>query len=408
MVLNYVWVGFIIVSFIVALLKLVFLQDTEIFSKLVYGTLESAKTGFTVALGLTGALTLWMGLMRVGENAGSVNFLSRMIGPFFLRLFPEIPAGHPALGHIMLNFSANMLGLSNAATPMGLKAMESMQELNPEKERASNSMIMFLTLNTAGFTLIPVSILAIRATQGAADPTDVFIPILMSSLCATIFGMIVVSVWQRIFTLALAAWIGSALVVLGGLIALFMKLSPEMRSDVSNIAGNVLIMSIIVAFLLAAMRQRQNAFTSFIDGAKEGFQTAVRIIPYLVGMLVAIGLFRNCGALDYISNGTAWAFAQLGIDTRFTPALPVAYMKPLSGGGTEGLTVELIKSHGVDSFVGRLSSIMYASADTTFYIIALYFGSVGIKRTRYAVGAGLLADLAGITAAILIAYLFFG
>ncbi len=410
MVLNYVWIGFIVVAFLVALCKLIFLGDTEVFSKIVVGSLDSAKAAALLAIGLTGVMTFWMGLMKVGENAGAVNFLSRIIGPVFRRLFPEIPNGHPAHGQIMLNFSANMLGLSNAATPMGLKAMASMQELTTEKERASNSMIMFLALNTAGFTLIPVSIMAIRGLQGAKDPTDVFVPILMTSFCTSMFALIFVALRQgiRIWEPKLLTFLVVACAFMFGIVRFFISLSSEQRADVSSVAGNMIIFGIVVAFLIAGMLKRQNVFEGFIEGAKDGFQTAVRIIPYLVGLIVAIGMFRASGAMDYVVAGCTWFFQQLGVDTRFTPALPVAFMKPLSGGGTESLAIDLMKANGADSFVGRMASVMYASADTTFYIVALYFGSIGVKRTRYAVGAGLLVDLAGITAAILFSYLFWG
>ena len=409
MILNYVWVGFILIAFVVALIKLIFFGDIQVFSDVVNGTFNSAKLGFEVSLGLTGALTLWMGLMKVGEKAGAINFLGKIIGPFFKRLFPEIPEGHPALGNIMLNFSANMLGLGNAATPLGLKAMESMQEINKDKETASNSMIMFLVLNTAGLTLIPVSIMAIRAQQHAADPTDVFVPILITTYCASLIGLIIVAIKQKInlFARVMLSWLIGGSAFIAGVIYLFMRLSPAMKSQVSTITGNVILLSIIVSFVAAGLIKKQNVFDSFIEGAKEGFGTVIRIIPYLVAMLVSIGMFRACGAMDYVIHGVTWAVSQIGIDTQFTPSLPIALMKPLSGGGTQGLTVDAIKTYGVDSFVGRLSSIMYASADTTFYIIALYFGSVGIKKTRYAIGAGLLADLAGILAAIFVSYLFF-
>jgi spore maturation protein SpmB len=310
----------------------------------------------------------------------------------------------------MLNFSANMLGLSNAATPMGLKAMSTMQELNPDKERASNSMIMFLALNTAGFTLIPVSIMAIRGIQGAKDPTDVFVPILMTSFCTTMFALVFVALRQRIriWEPKLLAFLVLSAAFMFGIVRFFMSLSSEERANVSSVAGNMIIFGIVVAFLVVGMIKRQNVFEGFIEGAKDGFQTAVRIIPYLVGLIVAIGMFRASGAMDYVVAGCTWFFQQLGVDTRFTPALPVAFMKPLSGGGTESLAIDLMKANGADSFVGRMASVMYASADTTFYIVALYFGSIGVKRTRYAVGAGLLVDLAGITAAILFSYLFWG
>lgn len=419
MALNYIWIGFFFVGFIVAIVRTCIgywgggtEADMHVFEAIGSGTFVSAKAAFTVALGLIGTVTLWMGLMRVGEKAGAVHFLGRIIGPFFQRLFPEIPKGHPAQGQIMLNFSANMLGLSNAATPMGLKAMESMQELNPDKEKASNPMIMFLALNTASLTLIPVTIMALRAqaTPPAVNPTDVFVPILISSYCASLIGLIAVAIRQRInlFEKTLFAWLFGGTVLVGGIVTLFLNLSPESRSAVSAVAGNFLLMSIIIAFISAALIKKLNVFEAFIEGAKDGFNTIIKIVPYLVAMLVAIGVFRNCGAMDYFVQGLTWCFELTGMDTRFCPSLPIAFMKPLSGSGTESLVIDAMKTHGADSFVGRLASVMYASADTTFYIIALYFGSVGIKKTRYALGAGLIADLAGIVAAIFVSYLFWG
>ena len=407
MILNYIWVAFFIIAFVVGLIRLLFFGDTEIFGKIVDGTFTSARTAFDVSLGLTGALTLWMGLMKIGEQAGAVNFLSRIIGPFFRRLFPEIPKDHPALGQIILNFSANMLGLGNAATPLGLKAMQSMQELNKDKETASNSQIMFLVLNTAGFTLIPVSIMAIRAQQKALDPTDVFVPILICSYCATLIGVLAVSVWQKILDGVMLLWIAIVTALMAGVVYFFYSLPANEKTLFSGVSGNVIIFSIVVAFISAGLYKKINVFSTFIEGAKEGFTTVIKIIPYLVAMLVGISVFRACGAMDYLISGISHAVAAVGLNTDFTPSLPIAFMKPLSGGGTQGLTVDAIKTYGVDSFVGRLSSIIYASADTTFYIVALYFGSVGIKKTRYAVAGGLIADFAGVLAAILVAYLFF-
>lgn len=420
MALNWVWIGFFIVGFVVALVRTIIgywgggtVEDQHVFELIGSGTFASAKAAFNVALGLAGTVTLWMGLMRVGEKAGAINFLSRIIGPFFRKLFPDIPEGHPAQGQIVLNFSANMLGLSNAATPMGLKAMASMQELNPEKEKASNAMIMFLALNTASLTLIPVTIMALRAQSQpvpAANPTDVFVPILISSFCATLVGMISVAIRQRInlFEKTLLSWLLGGTILMGGIITLFLNLSPADRSAVSGVAGNLILFGIIIAFIVAALIKKLNVFETFIEGAKEGFNTVIKIVPYLVAMIVAIGIFRNCGAMDYLVNGLTWCFEKTGMDTRFCESLPVAFMKPLSGSGTESLVVEAMRVHTPDSFTGRLSSVMYASADTTFYILALYFGSVGIKKTRYALGAGLIADFAGILAAIFVSYLFWG
>lgn len=419
MTLNYIWIGFFVIGFLVAVVRTILgymglgtEADKLVFEAIGRGTFDSAKAAFlNVALPLCGVITLWMGLMRVGEKAGAVNFLSRLIGPFFRHLFPAVPQGHPAQGQIMLNFSSNMLGLSNAATPMGLKAMGSLQELNPDKEKATDAMIMFLALNTAGLTLIPVTILGLRAAAGSANPTDVFVPILMASFFATLAAVVTVSIKQRILTWGLAKWLIGGIAGMSLLVAGFMNMSPEVRSAVSVVGGNFILVGIIVTFLVAAAIKKINVYSEFIEGAKEGFSTMVRIVPYLVAMIVAIGVFRNCGALQYITDGLSAFFHWLSVDTRFVPAIPVALMKPLSGGGTEGLVVSLMDAktgYGPDSFVGRLASIMYASADTTFYIVALYFGSVGIRRTRYAISAGLIADLAGILAAIFVAYLFFG
>ncbi|MEO5644604.1 MAG: nucleoside recognition domain-containing protein [Bacteroidia bacterium] len=417
MLLNYIWVGFFLVGFIIAIVRTCigyFIShnpaDMHVFSTIGLGTFDSAKMAFNVALGLGGVITLWMGIMKVGEKAGAINFIGKIIGPFFRRLFPEIPEGHPAQGQIMMNFSANMLGLSNAATPMGLKAMESMQELNPDKETASNPMIMFLAINTAGFTLIPVTIMGIRAANGAANPTDVFIPILIASFCASFIGMIAVSIRQRInlFERVLFTWLISALAIFSLLIYGFMQLSPLAKEEISTVGGGFFILLIVCAFVIAALIKKINVFEAFIEGAKDGFATVIRIVPYLVAMIVAIGVFRNSGALNYIVEAFTLFFEFLGVDTRFVPALPTAFMKPLSGGGTEGLAIDAIKTYGVDSFAGRLASVIYASADTTFYIVALYFGAVKIKNTRYAIGAGLIADFGGIVAAILVSYLFWG
>ena len=419
MALNYVFIAFFVIGFVVAIARTLWgylgggsVDDMHVFMTIGQGTFTSAKTAIEVALGLTGTITLWMGLMRVGEKAGAMRFLARILGPFLRRLFPDIPKDHPAHGHIVMNFSANMLGLGNAATPMGLKAMESMQELNTDKETASNPMIMFLALNTAGFTLVPVTIMALRASNHAADPTDVFVPILLTSYCASLIGMIAVAIRQRINLLdgVLLSWLLGGTAFIAGIVTLFMNLSPAQRTEVSGIFGNVILLGIIVAFVSVAFIRKVPVFESFIEGAKDGFSTVVKLMPYLVGIIVAIGVFRNCGAMDYLQQGTEWFFRNIGVDTRFVPAMPVGYMKPLSGGGTQGLVVDLFsdKGPGPDSFVGRLASVMYASADTTFYILALYFGSVGIKRTRYALGAGLIADLAGIVGAIFISYLFWG
>ncbi len=410
MALNFIWIGFFLVAFIIALYKLIFHGNTEIFKALVDATFTSSKAAvMDVSLPLAGVTILWMGLMNIGEKAGAINFLARIVGPFFSKLFPGIPKNHPANGQIIMNFSANMLGLGNAATPMGLRAMESMQELNPEKDKASNAQIMFLVLNTAGFTLIPLSIIAQRSVQKAANPTDVFIPILIATYCSTLIGILTVAIWQRIniFNAVFLSWIIGLSAAVGGIIWYFSTLSHEQVSVASNVIANVMLYTIIVAFILGAVRKKINVYETFIEGAKSGFETIVKIIPYLVGMLVGIAVFRASGALDYMEKAAGYFFHLLGVNTDFVPALPTAFMKPLSGSGSKGMMITAMDLHGVDSFVGRLSCVFQGAADTTFYIVALYFGAVGIRKTRYAVTAGLIADLAGVVAAIFVSYLFF-
>ena len=408
--LNIIWIGFFLVAFVVACIAFAF-GDTEIFSRIIDSTFAMSKLAvMDVALPLTGIMTLWLGLMNIGERAGAINVLSRIVGPFFSKLFPEIPKGHPASGQILMNFSANMLGLDNAATPIGLKAMSSLQELNPKKDTASNAQIMFLVLNTSSLMIIPVSIMAMRAVQGAANPTDVFLPILFATYVSTLAGLIVVAIKQKInlFQRTIVLWLGGITLALGLLVWYFSTLSQEEIGTVSRIAGSGILILIIVAFVGGGAYKRINVFDAFIDGAKEGFQVMVKIIPYLVGMLVGIGIFRASGAMDYLINGIGWTVAICGGNTDFVDALPVALMKPLSGGGARALMVETMSIYGADSFVGRLACMFQGATDTTFYIVALYFGSVGIKRTRYAIGAGLVTDLAGALAAIALAYLFFG
>lgn len=410
MALNIIWVAFFIIAFAIALVKLIFLGDTEIFPALVQSTFDMAKTGFELSLGLTGVMTLWLGIMRVGEKGGMVNILARAVNPLFRRLFPDIPENHPVQGSIMMNIAANMLGLDNAATPMGLKAMTQLQDLNSHKEKASNSMIMFLVLNTSGLTLIPVSVMVYRAQMGAADPADIFLPILISTFISTLVGIFAVSVVQKINLLKkeVLLYLGSFTLIVAGLIWFFTTLPQEQLGVISAVASNVILFSIIIAFILLGVRKRINVYEAFIDGAKEGFTIAIKIIPYLVAILVAIGVFRTSGAMEYLVDGIAWCFQTLGVDTRFVDALPTAFMKPLSGSGARGMMVETMNTFGADSFAGRLASTMQGATDTTFYIIAVYFGSVGIKNTRHAVSCGLIADLAGIIAAIFMAYLFFG
>lgn len=411
MALNYLWIAFFLIAFVVALIRLIFFGDTEIFKLIVDGTFESAKVGvMDIALPLVGIMTLWLGIMNIGEKAGAINFLSRIIGPFFSKIFPEVPKNHPATGHMVMNFSANLLGLDNAATPFGLKAMQSLQEINPEKETASNAQIMFLVLHTSGLTLIPLSIMAQRAILGAADPSDVFIPCMIATYVATVVGLVAVSIKQRInlFNAVVISWLGGITIFIAGMIYYFSNyLTKEQIEIVSKVSSNLILFSIIIAFILGALRKKVNVYDAFIEGAKGGFTTCITIIPYLVGMLVAIGVLRNSGVLGYIVDGFTWCFVHMGLNTDFTPALPTALIKPLSGSGAKAMMVDTMKTFGPDSFVGRLSCVFNGSADTTFYIVALYFGSVGIKRTRYAIPFGLLADLAGIIAAVLVSYLFF-
>jgi spore maturation protein SpmA len=412
MALNYIWVSFFIIAFVIALIKLVFCGDTEVFKMLVDGLFDSTKSSvMDIALPLVGTMAFWLGIMNVGEKAGAINFLSRIVGPFFNRLFPEVPKNHPATGQMMMNFSANLLGLDNAATPLGLKAMGSLQELNPSKETASNAQIMFLVLHTSGLTLLPISIIAQRAILGAKDPTDIFIPCIIATYVATVVGMIIVAIWQKInlWDKVIISWMLGLTAFITFVVWYFTSyLSKEQISEVSKVVSNTILFSIPVIFILGALRKKVNVFEVFVEGAKSGFETSVKIIPYLVAMLAAISVFRNSGALAYLVDGFKWAFIHIGTDTRFTDALPVAFMKPLSGSGSRAMMLDSMKTFGPDSFVGRLSCIFQGSADTTFYIVALYFGSVGIKKTRYAIPAGLIADLAGVIAAIFVAYLFFG
>ena len=409
MVLNYIWIAFFVVAFIVALIRLVFFGDFDVFPAMMDSTFASSKTAFEISLGLTGVLSLWLGIMKIGERGGLVNALARLLSPVFVRLFPEIPKGHPVTGSIFMNISANMLGLDNAATPLGLKAMEQLQELNTKKDTASNPMIMFLVLNTSGLTLIPISIMVYRAQMGASQPTDIFIPILLATFFSTLAGIIITSLYQRINLInrTLLLTLGGACVVVAGIIWGFSQLDSLMMNRVSTTVANILLMTIIIGFIVAGMRKKVNVYDSFIEGAKEGFQTAVRIIPYLVAILVAIGVFRASGAMDMLISGIQRAVEASGIDSEWVGALPTALMKPLSGSGARGMMVDAMTTYGADSFIGRLSCVFQGSTDTTFYILAVYFGSVGIRYTRHAVACGLLADLAGIISAIGICYFFF-
>ena len=410
MVLNYIWIAFFIIAFVIALVKLVFLGDLEVFPAMMDSTFSSSKTAFEISLGLTGVLSLWLGIMKIGEKGGVVNVLAKVLSPVFVKLFPDIPKGHPVTGSIFMNIAANMLGLDNAATPLGLKAMEQLQELNPKKDTATNPMIMFLVLNTSGLTLIPISIMVYRAQMGAAQPTDIFIPILLATFFSTLAGITITSLFQKINLLnrTMLLTLGGAALVVAAVIWGFGQMDSLLMNKVSTTSANILLMTIIIAFIVAGIRHKVNVYDAFIEGAKEGFTTAVRIIPYLVAILVAIGVFRASGAMDMLIDGIRYGVEACGANSDFVGALPTALMKPLSGSGARGMMVDAMTTYGADSFIGRLSCIFQGSTDTTFYILAVYFGSVGVVKTRHAVACGLLADFAGVIAAIAIAYLFFG
>ena len=410
MVLNYIWIAFFLIAFVVATVRLVWLGDTQVFPEIINSTFSSSKTAFEISLGLTGVLSLWLGIMKIGEKGGVIAMFSRLLSPIFSKLFPDIPKGHPVTGSIFMNLAANMLGLDNAATPLGLKAMEGLQELNPKKDSASNPMIMFLVLNTSGLTLIPISIMVYRAQMGAAQPTDVFVPILLATFFSTIAGIIAVSIYQRINLLnrTILLFLGGMSLVVAGIIYAFSTLSRTQIDVYSTTIANVFLFIIIIGFIVAGIRKKVNVYDAFVEGAKEGFGTAVRIIPYLVAILVAIGVFRASGAMDYLIGGVENLVKLCGINSDFVGGLPTAIMKPLSGSGARGLMVDAMTPYGADSFVGRLACIFQGSTDTTFYILAVYFGSVGIAKTRHAVPCGLIADVAGIISAIFICYLFFG
>ncbi len=409
MVLNYIWIFFFAVAFIVALFRLVIGGDTEVFSAMMTSTFDMSKTGFEISLGLTGVLTLWMGIMKIGERGGAVQVMSVMINPFFRRLFPGLPQDSPAHGSIMMNLAANMLGLDNAATPMGLKAMQQMQEVNTRKDAASNAQIMFLVLNTSGLTIVPVSIMVYRAQLGAANPTDIFIPILLATYFSTLAGLIAVAIYQKInlFDRVILAYLGGISALMAGVIWYFSTLDKEAVTVVSNVASNIILFGIIMVFIGMAAWKRINVYDAFIEGAKDGFATAVKIIPYLIAILVAIGVFRASGAMEVVMSAITRGIEGLGFNADWVDALPTALMKPLSGSGARGMMIDTMKTFGADSFAGRLACTFQGATDTTFYIIAVYFGAVGIRNTRYAVPCGLIADLAGIIAAVVIAYLFF-
>lgn len=409
MALNYIWIAFFLIAFVVALVRLMFFGDTEVFPSMMESTFSMAKTGFEISIGLTGALTLWMGIMRIGEKGGVVAIISRAISPLFTRIFPEVPKNHPVFGPMMMNFSMNFLGLDNAATPLGLKTMEGLQELNPNKERASNAQIMFLVLNTSGLTLIPVSIMAYRATNGAANPADIFIPILLATYFSTLAGLITVSIFQKInlFNKVVLAYVGTLTLIIAAALYYFQSIPQEQVATISNVIAAIILLGIVSAFILMAAKNKVNVYDALIDGGKDGFNVAIKIIPYLVGILVAIGVFRASGALDFINDGFRAFFDFLGINTEFVDALPVAWMKPLSGSGARAAMLETYTNFGVDSFVGKVASVLQGSTETTFYVLAVYFGAVKIKNSRYAATAGLIADFAGVIAAIIISYIFF-
>ena len=409
MILNYIWIGFFATAFLIAAVQLA-MGNTEVFPAIMNSTFESAKTAFDISLGLTGVLSLWMGIMKIGERGGIVNLLARWLSPLMTRLFPDIPAGHPVFGHIFMNFSANMLGLDNAATPLGLKAMEGLQELNTKKDTATNAMIMFLVLNTSGLCLIPVGVMVYRAQMGAEQPTDVFIPILIATTIATLAGMVITSIYQRInlFNRVILGTVAGLCLIVAGVIWMGTQVYRETMNTWSTTAANVILFSIIMTFILSGLRHKVNVYEAFVEGAKGGFETAIRIIPYLVAILVAIGVFRASGAMDFLIGGIGRAVEACGGNSDYVAALPTAIMKPLSGSGARGMMVDAMQTYGADSFVGRLSCIFQGATDTTFYILAVYFGSVGVRKTRHAVTAGLLTDLCGVIAALVVGYIFFG
>lgn len=409
MVLNYIWIGFFLIAFVVALGKLIFFQDYEVFQSIVQATFDMSKVGFEISLYLTGVMSLWLGLMKIGEEGGMVKVLSKIVGPFFVKLFPEVPKDHPASGSIIMNFSANMLGLDNAATPLGLKAMKEMQSLNPTPETASNAQIMFLVLNTSGLSIIPLTVILDRSVMGAEYPTDIFLPILLATACSTLVGLITVALFQKInlFDKTILAYLGGFALLIGSIVYYFTTIPQEQLGTISSVASNLIIFSFIIFFLILGLRKRINLYETFIEGAKEGFNIAIKIIPYLIALLVGIGVFRASGAFDFMIEGVAAFVSLFGVNTDFVDALPTAFMKPLSGSGARSMMLEAMETHGADSFVGKLSSVLRGATETTFYIVAVYFGAVNISKTRYAITAGLIADFAGIIAAILFGYMFF-
>jgi len=409
MILNYIWLAFILIAFVVAVLKLLFAGDTEVFNTIMLATFDSAKTGFEISIGLTGILSLWLGLMKIGEKAGLIQYFARIAAPVFSKLFPSLPKNHPVTGTIFMNFSANMLGLDNASTPIGLKAMQQLQELNEQKDTASNAMIMFININASGLCIIPITIMMYRAQFHAANPSDVFLPILLTTFTTTLVAIAAVCVVQKINMLqkSLILFFGGFLAFIVGLVLLFRSMPPEMISTYSSLVANMLIFTVICGFLLAGFRKKLNVYDTFIEGAKEGFSTAIKIVPYLVAILVSIGVFRASGAMDYLIDGIRYAVGFCGIDTAFVEGLPTIFMNPLSGNGARGLMIDAMKTYGADSFIGRLTCVAQGSTDTIFYIAAVYFGSVGIRNTRHTISCNLFADLCGGIAAIIITYVFF-
>jgi spore maturation protein SpmA len=409
MVLNYIWISFFLIAFIIGLIRLIFLGDVAIFPALFNSVMEMSKLGFEISLGLTGAMTLWLGIMKIGENAGIVAIFYKLMGPLLRKIFPDIPENHQLFGPLIMNVSANMLGLDNAATPMGIKAMEGMQELNKDKDKASNAQIMFLVLNTSGLTILPINVMVIRAQMGAVDPSDIFIPTLLATFFSTLTGLVIVSIYQKINLLnkTVLLYVGSLTVLIVVFIAYLNTLPQEKIAVISSVTSNLTLFSVIVFFILLALFRKVNVYESFIEGAKEGFSIAVKIIPFLVAMLVAIAVFRTCGALDYLVDGIRYLVSVSGANADFVDALPTAFVRPLSGSGSRGMMVETMNTFGVDSFAGRLSSVMQGTTETTLYVVAVYFGAIGVRKTRYAITCGLIADLAGILAAIFLSYLFF-
>jgi len=409
MVLNYIWIAFFLIAFVIGLVQLIFFGNVDIFPALINSTFDNSKLGFEISLWLTGAMTMWLGIMKIGEKGGMIRIIAKVAAPLFRKLFPEIPENHPANGSIIMNIAANMLGLDNAATPMGLKAMKELQELNPDKDKASNAQIMFLVLNTSGLTIIPVAIMAVLAANGSKNPSEVFIPILISTFISTLVGIIVTSLYQRINLInkAVILYLGGFSIFVSFLIYYFVSLPQEEVARISSIAGTLILFTIIISFILVGMKNKINIYESFIEGAKEGFSTSIMIIPYLVAILIAIGVFRASGAMDFLMNGISYLFGLMNVDTGFVNALPTAIMRPLSGSGSRGMMIEAIKTYGVDSFTAKVAATFQGATDTTFYIIAVYFGSISVRNTRYAITAGLLADLAGVIAAIVVSYIFY-